>query len=222
MTRRNVYHYLRLPALLAVAVTQSVLFVVMFTYVFGGAIHTPGVRYVDYLMPGILLLAVAFGSPNTGVGLAEDLTTGMLDRFRSLPMARPAPLAGRILADAIRNLVVVLVMIAVGSLIGFRFHAGPLAALAAIALPVAVGCVLSWFAALVGLATGDPESAGAAASCRSSRSPSPAPPSCRSTRCPAPSKPGRTSTRSPTSSTPTAPSSSAAPPPSRCSRPSPG
>jgi ABC transporter DrrB family efflux protein len=163
MTRRNVYHYLRLPALLAVAVAQSVLFVLMFTYVFGGAIHTPGVRYVDYLMPGILLLAVAFGSPNTGVGLAEDLTTGMLDRFRSLPMARPAPLAGRILADAIRNLVVVLVMIAIGSLIGFRFHAGPLAALAAIALPVAAGCVLSWFAALVGLATGDPETAGAAA-----------------------------------------------------------
>jgi ABC-2 type transport system permease protein/oleandomycin transport system permease protein len=110
-----------------------------------------------------LLLAVAFGSPNTGVGLAEDLTTGMLDRFRSLPMTRAAPLAGRILADAIRNLAVVLVMVAVGTLIGFRFHAGFPAALAAIALPVAVGCVLSWFAALVGLATGDAETAGAAA-----------------------------------------------------------
>jgi ABC transporter DrrB family efflux protein len=163
MTRRNLYHYLRLPALLAVAVTQSVLFVVMFTYVFQGAIHTPGVSYVDYLMPGILLLAVAFGSPNTGVGLAEDLTSGMLDRFRSLPMARPAPLAGRILADAIRNLTVVLVMIAVGALIGFRFHAGLPAALAAIVLPVAVGCVLSWFAAVVGLVTGNAETAGAAA-----------------------------------------------------------
>jgi ABC transporter DrrB family efflux protein len=162
MTRRNLYHYLRVPALLAVAVTQSVLFVVMFTYVFGGAIHTPGVRYVDYLMPGILMLAVAFGSPNTGVGLAEDLTTGMLDRFRSLPMARPALLAGRTLADAIRNLFVVLVMLGVGALIGFRFHAGPLAALAAIALPVAVGYVLSWFAAFVGLATGDAETAGTA------------------------------------------------------------
>lgn len=162
MTRRNVYHYLRVPALVAVAVTQSILFVVMFTYVFQGAIHTPGVRYVDYLMPGILLLAVAFGSPNTGVGLAEDLASGMLDRFRSLPMARSAPLAGRIVADAIRNLSVVLVMIAVGALIGFRFHAGVPAALAAIALPVGVGCVLSWFAALVGLTTGDAETAGAA------------------------------------------------------------
>jgi ABC-2 type transport system permease protein/oleandomycin transport system permease protein len=162
MTRRNLYHYLRVPALLAVAVTQSVLFVVMFTYVFQGAIHIPSVRYVDYLMPGILVLAVAFGSPNTGVGLAEDLTTGMLDRFRSLPMARPALLAGRTLADAVRNLLVVLVMLAVGALIGFRFHAGPLAAIAAVALPVAVGYVLSWFAALVGLASGDTETAGTA------------------------------------------------------------
>jgi ABC-2 type transport system permease protein/oleandomycin transport system permease protein len=162
MTRRNLYHYLRVPALLAVAVTQAVLFVVMFTYVFGGAIHTPGVAYVDYLMPGILVLAVAFGSPNTGVGLAEDLTTGMLDRFRALPMARPALLAGRTLADAIRNLFVVLIMIGVGHLIGFRFHAGPLAAAAAIALPVTVGYVLSWFAALIGLATGDTETAGTA------------------------------------------------------------
>jgi ABC-2 type transport system permease protein len=162
MTRRNLYHYLRVPALVAVAVTQAVLFVVMFTYVFKGAIHTPGVAYVDYLMPGIVVLAVAFGSPNTGVGLAEDLTTGMLDRFRSLPMARPALLAGRTLADAVRNLLVVLLMIGVGHLIGFRFHAGPLAAMAAIALPVAVGFVLSWFAALIGLATGDTETAGTA------------------------------------------------------------
>jgi len=162
MTRRNLYHYLRVPALVAVAVTQAVLFVVMFTYVFGGAIDTPGVDYIDYLMPGIVVLAVAFGSPNTGVGLAEDLTSGMLDRFRSLPMARPALLVGRTLADAVRNLLVVLVMVAVGYLIGFRFHAGPVAALAAIALPVAVGYVLSWFAALIGLITGDAETAGTA------------------------------------------------------------
>jgi len=162
MTRRNLYHYLRVPALITLALTQGVLFVVMFTYVFEGAIQTPGVAYVDYLMPGILVLAVAFGSPNTGVGLAEDLTTGMLDRFRSLPMARPALLAGRTLADAIRNVVVVLLMIGVGYSIGFRFHVGPLATAAAIALPVAVGYVLSWFAALVGLVTGDAETAGTA------------------------------------------------------------
>jgi ABC-2 type transport system permease protein len=163
MTRRNVRHYLRLPALLAVAIAQPVLFVVMFTYVFEGAIDTPGnVRYVDYLMGGIFVLAIAFGSINAGVGLAEDLTSGMIDRFRSLPMARPALLAGRTLADAIRNLAVVGVMIAVGAAIGFRFHAGLIAALGAIALTVALGYVLSWLSALIGLATGDAETAGTA------------------------------------------------------------
>jgi ABC-2 type transport system permease protein/oleandomycin transport system permease protein len=162
MTRRYLHHYQRTPALVAVANAQSNLFVVMFTYVFKGAIHTPGVNYVDYLMPGIMVLAVAFGSPNTGVGLAQDLTTGMLDRFRSLPMARPALLAARTFADAVRNLLVVLIMVTVGALIGFRFHAGPLAALGALALPVAFGYVLSWFAALIGLATGDAETAGTA------------------------------------------------------------
>jgi ABC-2 type transport system permease protein/oleandomycin transport system permease protein len=162
MTRRYLHHYQRTPALVAVAIAQSILFVVMFTYVFKGAIHTPGVNYVDYLMPGIMVLAVAFGSPNTGVGLAQDLTTGMLDRFRSLPMARPALLAARTFADAVRNLLVVVIMVTVGALIGFRFHAGPHAALGALALPVAFGYVLSWFAALIGLATGDAETAGTA------------------------------------------------------------
>jgi ABC-2 type transport system permease protein len=163
MTRRNVRHYLRLPALLAVAIAQPVLFVVMFTYVFQGAIDTPGnVRYVDYLMGGIFVLAIAFGSINAGVGLAEDLASGMIDRFRSLPMARSALLAGRTLADAIRNLAVVGVMIAVGAAIGFRFHAGLIPALGAIALTVALGYVLSWLSALIGLATGDAETAGTA------------------------------------------------------------
>jgi ABC-2 type transport system permease protein len=163
MTRRDLRHYLRQPALVAVAIVQPILFVVMFTYVFQGAIATPGdTAYVDYLMGGVFLLAVAFGSVNAGVGLAEDLTTGMVDRFRSLPMARPALLAGRTLADAVRNLAVVGLMIAVGAVIGFRFHAGPAAACAAIALTVGFGFVLSWLSALIGLTTGDAETAGAA------------------------------------------------------------
>jgi ABC transporter DrrB family efflux protein len=163
MTRRNLFHYLRLPALVAIAIAQPVLFVVMFTYVFQGAIATPpGIDYVDYLMPGIFVLAVAFGSINTGVGLADDLSTGMVDRFRSLPMARSALLGGRTLADAVRNLLVVLLMVAAGALIGFRFHAGPLAATGAIALTVALGYLLSWFSALIGLTTGDAETAGTA------------------------------------------------------------
>jgi hypothetical protein len=221
MTRRNLRHYLRLPALLAVAIAQPVLFVVMFTYVFQGAIDTPGdTRYIDYLMGGIFVLAIAFGSINAGVGLAEDLNAGMIDCFRSLPMARPALLAGRTLADAIRNLAVVGLMIAVGTAIGFRFHAGPLAALGAIALTVALGYVLSWLSALIGLATGDTRAQ--PASYPSSPSPSPAPPSSPSRPCPAGSRPGPTSTPSRTSSTPTAPSSSAAPPPHPSSTPPPG
>jgi len=132
MTRRYLYHYLRKPSLLGLALVQPVLFVLLWTYVFSGAIQTPGgIDYVDYLMPGLFILAIAFGSANTGVGLAEDLARGLLDRFRALPMARPALLLGRTLADTARNGFVVLLMVAVGHTVGFRFHAGPGPALAA-------------------------------------------------------------------------------------------
>jgi hypothetical protein len=90
MTRRYLHHYLRKPSLLAIALVQPVLFVLLWTYVFSGAIQTPGgVDYVDYLMPGLFILAIAFGSANTGVGLADDLARGLLDRFRALPMPGP-------------------------------------------------------------------------------------------------------------------------------------
>lgn len=139
MTRRYLYHYLRKPSLLGIALAQPVLFVLLWTYVFSGAIQTPGgITYVDYLMPGLI------------------------DRFRALPMARPALLAGRTLADTIRNTFVVLLMVAVGYAVGFRFHAGPAAALAALALPLAVGYLLSWISALIGLTVRDPETAGTA------------------------------------------------------------
>src|SRR6266511_6320995 len=140
MTRRYLYHYLRKPHLLGLAVAQPVLFVLLWTYVFSGAIQTPGgIDYVDYLMPGLFILAIAFGSANTGVGLAEDLARGLLDRFRALPMARPALLLGRTLADTARNGFVVLLMVAVGYAVGFRFHAGPGPALAALGIPLMVG-----------------------------------------------------------------------------------
>jgi ABC-2 type transport system permease protein len=90
MTRRYLYHYLRKPSLLGIALVQPVLFVLLWTYVFSGAIQTPGgITYVDYLMPGLFILAIAFGSANTGVGLADDLARGLTDPFRALPMARP-------------------------------------------------------------------------------------------------------------------------------------
>jgi len=135
----------------------------LFTYAFGGAIHVPGAtHYIDYLLPGIFVLAIGFGASQTGVAIAEDLATGMIDRFRSLPISATAVLAGRVAADALRNLFVVALMIGVGAAIGFRFHAGPTAALAAVALAVATGLVFSWLNLLLGLLVRDPESAGLA------------------------------------------------------------
>jgi len=163
MTTRYLYHYLRKPSLLGLAVAQPVLFVLLWTYVFSGAIQTPGgIAYVDYLMPGLFILAIAFGSANTGVGLADDLARGLLDRFRALPMARPALLVGRTLADTLRNAFVVLLMVGVGHAVGFRFHAGPGPALAALGIPLMVGYLLSWISALIGLTVRDPETAGTA------------------------------------------------------------
>jgi ABC transporter DrrB family efflux protein len=148
MTTRYLYHYLRKPSLLGLAVVQPVLFVLLWTYVFSGAIQTPGgVDYVDYLMPGLFILAIAFGSANTGVGLADDLARGLIDRFRAMPMARPALLVGRTLADTARNTFVVLLMVAVGYAIG---------------IPLLVGYLLSWISALIGLTVRDPETAGTA------------------------------------------------------------
>jgi ABC transporter DrrB family efflux protein len=163
ITGRNLRRLIRVPTLLVLATVQPVLFVLLFTYAFGGAIHVPAVtHYIDYLLPGIFVLAIGFGASQTGVAIAEDLTTGMIDRFRSLPITAAAVLAGRVAADALRNLFVVGLMIAVGSAIGFRFHAGPAAALTAVALAVATGVAFSWLNLLAGLTLRDPESAGLA------------------------------------------------------------
>jgi ABC-2 type transport system permease protein/oleandomycin transport system permease protein len=161
ITGRNLRRLVRVPTLIAFATAQPVMFVLLFNYAFGGAIQPPGVqRYIDYALPGIYVLAIAFGASQTGVAIADDLATGMIDRFRALPMARSAVLAGRTAADAIRNLFVVALMTGVAYAIGFRFHAGPAAALAAIGLAIAVGVAFSWIFALLGLVVRDPESAG--------------------------------------------------------------
>jgi ABC transporter DrrB family efflux protein len=163
ITGRNLRRLIRVPTLIAFATVQPIMFVLLFTYAFGGAIHPPGVaRYVDYLLPGIFVLAIVFGASQTGVAIADDLASGMLDRFRALPMARAAVLAGRTAADAIRNLFVLGLMTGVGAAIGFRFHGGPAAALATIALALAVGVAFSWINALFGLLVRDAESAGLA------------------------------------------------------------
>jgi ABC-2 type transport system permease protein/oleandomycin transport system permease protein len=161
VTGRNLRRLVRVPTLIAFSTAQPVMFVLLFTYAFGGAIHPPHVaRYIDYTLPGIWVLAIVFGTSQTGVAIADDLATGMIDRFRALPMARSAVLAGRTAADAIRNLFVVGLMTGVATAIGFRFHAGPAAALGAIALALLVGVAFSWIFALVGLIVRDPESAG--------------------------------------------------------------
>ena len=162
VTRRNLLRYLRVPSLLVFSTIQPVMFVLLFTYVFGGAVRIPSGSYKDFLLPGILVQTVIFGSTQTGVGLADDLSRGMIDRFRSLPMARSAVLAGRTLSDTVRNLFVVLLMIGVGLLIGFRFHAGFISAVGAIVLAVLFGLAFSWISAFIGMSVRDPESAQAA------------------------------------------------------------
>lgn len=163
VTQRNLTRYVRVPTLLVFSTIQPVMFVLLFRYVFGGAI-TPGggIPYVDYLMPGVFGQVVVFGSTQTGVGLAQDLTYGMVDRFRSLPMARSAVLAGRTISDAARNLFVVSLMFLVGSAIGFRIHTNPLSAAAAMLLAVLFGHAFSWISAFIGLSVRDVESTQAA------------------------------------------------------------
>ena len=159
LARRNLLHYLRVPSLVVFSVVSPVMFVLLFAYVFGGAISVPGTRYVDYLMGGILVQTVAFGSTETGVGLADDLSHGMVDRFRTLPMARSAVLAGRTLADTIRHAFMVLMMTGVGLLIGFRSHGGLVRTVLALLVVLSFGLALSWVSAAIGLAVRDVEAA---------------------------------------------------------------
>ena len=138
ITGRNLRRLVRVPTLIAFATVQPVLFVLLFTYALGGAIHPPGVtRYIDYALPGICVLAIAFGASQTGVAIADDLATGMIDRFRALPMTRSAVLAGRTAADAVRNLFVLALMTGVAHRDRVPLPRRPAAALAAVGLAVA-------------------------------------------------------------------------------------
>lgn len=161
LTGRNLLRLVRVPTLIAFATVQPVAFVLLFTFAFGGAL-APGGEYIDYVLPGLLVLAIGFGASQTGVAVAEDFATGMTDRFRSLPIPGRAVLAGKVAADAARNLFVVGLMLGIGALLGFRFHAGPAAALAVVGLAVATGVALSWLNVLLGLVVRDAESAGLA------------------------------------------------------------
>src|SRR5437660_3539001 len=162
VTGRNLRHFIRQPQLLIFSTIQPVMFVLLFVYVFGGAVRGSlpgGVKYVDFLLPGIFVQSVAFRATQTAVGLAEDLERGVVDRFRSMPMTRSAVLIGRTVADLVRNVLIILLMTAVGYLIGFRFQAGVLNAVACIAVVAAFGFALSWIFAFVALTVRGAEAA---------------------------------------------------------------
>ena len=165
VAQRNLITYRRVPQLLVFSTIQPVIFVLMFRYVFGGAIKIPGFPYpyVDYLMPGIFVQTVVFGAIATAIGLATDMKSGLMERFHALPMARSAVLTGRTGADLSRNVFVVALMMLVGFLVGWRIHTNVWGLIGGALLVLLFGYAMSWIFATVGLWMGDPESAQAAA-----------------------------------------------------------
>ena len=159
LVERNLLKYARLPQLLIFSTIQPVMFLLLFTYVFGGAIKGSSGSYINFLLPGILVQAAIFGAIQTGVGLAEDLSKGIIDRFKSLPMSRSAVLMGRTVADLIRNIFVVVLMFVVGYLIGFRLEGSVSDAMAAFAILLLFGFAFSWISAAIGMAVKNVETA---------------------------------------------------------------
>jgi ABC-2 type transport system permease protein/oleandomycin transport system permease protein len=159
MTQRDIRRYFRLPQLLITNIILNVVLLLLFNYVFGGAIQTGGVDYIQYFLPGFLVQSVVFGSTQTSIGISEDLSKGLIDRFRSLPMARSAFLSGRVLADALRYFILIVLMIAVGYAMGFRFQGGFIPALAGIWLIILFGIALTWVGVFIGISVKDVETA---------------------------------------------------------------
>ena len=157
ITKRNIKRNFRIPQLLVFSSIQPIIFLTLFNFVFGGAVTAVGGKYINFLLPGILAQTAMFGAIQTGVGLAEDLNKGVIDRLRSLPIARSAVLAGRTLSDAIRNLMVIILMLLVGSLFGFRFHQGIVNLILAIGLVLLFAYSFSWISAYLGLLIRDSE-----------------------------------------------------------------
>lgn len=149
----------RQPETLLFSVIQPVMLVLLFRYIFAGAIHIPGTSYVDYLMPGVFVQTVSFGSVSTAVGLAEDLQKGLIERFRALPMARSAVLSGRTAADLVRNLGSIVIMTGVGFLVGFRVHTSVPSFVAGLGLLLLFSWTLSWAFSLIGLSATNSETA---------------------------------------------------------------
>jgi len=144
IAERNLIRLPRKPELLIAFTVQPSMFVLLFRYVFGGAIRTGGLPYVDFLIPGIIVQNIAFGGFVTALGLNEDVHKGLIDRFRSLPMARPAVLAGRTLADVVTNLLSICVLVVTGVIIGFSFNASVLDVIAGFGVLLLFGYAFSW------------------------------------------------------------------------------
>ncbi len=163
IANRNLKHLTRNPMALVFIAFQPIMLVLLFNYVFGGAIKDISVRYIEYLIPGVMVQTLTFSSSFSGMGITQDLSSGALDRLRSLPIARSAMVVGRIMTDALRMAFTALVVVTVGAAIGFRFHAGPVPAVSAVLLAVAFGWAMSWIGMSVGLALRDPEAVQASA-----------------------------------------------------------
>jgi ABC-2 type transport system permease protein len=163
LAKRSAKRIQRQPDLLTAFTVQPIMFVLLFVYVFGGAIEVPPQYgdYTDFLMPGIIVQAICFGGFVTALGLAEDMQRGLIDRFRSLPMSRLAVLTGRTIADIGTNALQLTVMIVVGLIVGFAFSSRPLEVVAGIALMLLIGYAFSWVFAYIGLNVSSPESANA-------------------------------------------------------------
>ena len=160
IARRNLLVWMRVPAYLVFTIIQPVMFVLMFRYVFGGAIAVPGIPggYVNYLMPGIIGQTAAFACFGTAIALAQELQKGVIDRLRSMPMARSGVLVGRLVADTIRAVITILVILGVGYAVGFRFSNGVVPAIGMVLLAIVFAVAFCCIAAYTGLAIGDEES----------------------------------------------------------------
>jgi ABC-2 type transport system permease protein/oleandomycin transport system permease protein len=160
VAERNLVRLTRAPDLVAAFTIQPIMFVLLFVYVFGGAVRTPGYDYVDYLIPGIIVQNIAFGGFVTALGLNEDLNKGLIDRFRSLPMARAAVLAGRTISDIATNLFSMIVLIITGLIIGFSFsNTSVPEVLLGMLLMLVFGYAFSWLFALLGMLVSSAEAA---------------------------------------------------------------
>jgi ABC transporter DrrB family efflux protein len=157
VARRNLIKIKRVPDLLVFSTMSPIMFILLFAYVFGSAIHVPGMSYREFLMPGIFAQTVIFGSTITGAGLAEDIQKGIIDRFRSLPMSRSAVLVGRTGSDVLNNVLVIVVMSVTGLLVGWRIHTSAVHAVGGFLLLLAFAYAMSWVMACVGLVVPSPE-----------------------------------------------------------------